>query len=556
MGNAPPDVLFANQDTESFDWVVDQIGDAVCVSDKAMRFTGANRRFANFYGLAEPSDVIGKTAFEVYPDFEKSVFYEACKHTVETGQPASRVGYSANLRKWIVLRSCQISPTRYAMVVHAIADNVGRSGVVALIDDLTSLPNRIAFEHDLASVARHSDEQAVALIDISHFKQFNETLGFENGDRCLMEVAARLKQGISAADRAYRVGNDRFLILGANGIAGLTKTIEQVRGQLYGSMRFGDKEVMLRFHIGMACSASLDEGADTLLQKAELALAQAKTRKVEVFQYQPGHASLYDPAQVKTLHDAMKHGEMVLFFQPQIDLLDNGVVGAEALVRWNHPERGILPPGAFLPLIEEADLAQTLDRVVLARAFETLAQWKNLGLTVQLSVNLSGSSVVDPDTLDIVRDHLDRTGIAPNLLCLEITEGSLIEDVETSQQVIEGLKGLGVEIALDDFGTGYCSMSYLLRYPSHFLKIDRSFIQDLDLQPNKQVTTKNIIALAHGLGIAVVAEGVEREGELNTLRQMGCNISQGYLHAKPMSGQDFLAWLSSHPVSSFSSSIR
>jgi diguanylate cyclase (GGDEF)-like protein len=556
MGNASPDVLFANQDAESFDWVVDQIGDAVCVSDKNMVFTGANRRFANFYGLTEPSDVIGKTAFEVYPDFEKSVFYEACKHTVETGQPTSRVGYSANLRKWIVLRSCQISPTRYAMVVHAIADNVGHSGVVALIDDLTSLPNRIAFGYDFVGIARHSDEQAVALIDISHFKQFNETLGFENGDRCLMEIAARLKQGISGADRAYRVGNDRFLILGANGISGLNKTIEQVRAKLDEPMRFGEKDVMLRFHTGLACSDTPAEGADALLQKAELALAQAKARKVESFQYQPGQASLYDPAQVKTLHDAMEQGQMVLFFQPQIDLIDNTVVGAEALVRWHHPERGILPPGAFLPLIEEADLAQTLDRVVLARAFETLGRWKGLGINIQVSVNLSGSSVVDPKTLDIVRDGLARTGVSPSMLCLEITEGSLIEDVETSQQVIEGLKALGVEIALDDFGTGYCSMSYLLRYPSHFLKIDRSFVQDLDLQPNKQVTTKNIIALAHGLGIAVVAEGVEREGELLTLRKMGCNLSQGYYHAKPMPEPDFMAWITSHQTSSFSSSIR
>lgn len=556
MSTSPLDILFANQEEQSFDWVVDRIGDAVCVSDKDMVFTGANRRFANFYGFASPSDVIGKSCFEVYPNFEKSVFYEACKHTVETGEPASRVGYSANLKKWIVLRSCQISDTRYAMVVHAIADNVGRSGVVALVDDLTSLPNRIAFEQDLASVSSHSGEQAVALIDISHFKQFNETLGFENGDRCLMEVAARLKLGLSGADRAYRVGNDRFLVMGANGIDALTKTIENARTFLDAPMQFDGKDIMLRFHIGLAYSSAPDEGADALLKKAELALEQAKVRRQEIVRYKQGQASVYDPAQVKTLHDAMEQGQMTLFFQPQIDAIDDAVVGAEALVRWNHPERGILPPGAFLPLIEEADLSKTLDRLVLDLAFDTMVDWKARSIGVQLSVNLSGNSVVDRDTVEIVCAHLERTGVAPGMLCLEITEGSLIEDVQASQEVIESLKALGVEIALDDFGTGYCSMSYLLRYPSHFLKIDRSFVQDLHLHPTKQITTKNIISLAHGLGIAVVAEGVECREELITLRRMGCNISQGYYHAKPMSGTDFLAWISEHDTSSFSSSIR
>lgn len=556
MNTSASDILFANQEEQSFDWVVDRIGDAVCVSDKDMVFTGANRRFANFYGFESPEEVIGKSCFEVYPDFEKSVFYEACKHTVETGEPASRVGFSANLKKWIVLRSCQISATRYAMVVHAIADNVGRSGVVALVDDLTSLPNRISFEHDLASVSRHSGEQAVALIDISHFKQINETLGFENGDRCLMEVAARLKQGLSGADGAYRVGNDRFLVMSANGMDALTQTIKHARTLLDQPMAFNGKDIMLRFHIGLACSNSPTEGADALLKKAEIALEEAKVRRQEIVRYKPGQASLYDPAQVKTLHDAMEQGQMTLFFQPQIDMIDEAVVGAEALVRWNHPERGILPPGAFLPLIDEADLSKTLDRVVLGLAFETMANWKARGIGVQLSVNLSGNSVIDRDTVNIVRSHLERTGVAPGMLCLEITEGSLIEDIEASQEVIEGLKGLGVEIALDDFGTGYCSMSYLLRYPSHFLKIDRSFVQNLHTEKTKQVTTKNIISLAHGLGIAVVAEGVECREELITLRRMGCNISQGYYHAKPMSAADFLAWISEHETSSFSSSIR
>ena len=546
--------LFATNEAHDLDQVMDSIGDAVCVSDKNMVFVAANRRFANFYGLSDPNEVIGKHAFDVYPGFERSVFYQACRHTVDTGETASRVGYSSNLKTWIVMRCCSISDTRFAMIVHPIAGSAAASGGVgSLIDELTSLPNRMSYDLDNAALGGYAPP-AVAVLDISHFKQVNETLGAKNGDRVLMEVGARMLQALGQSDRAYRLGGDRFLVMGTNGPEALTTTVRAILARLTQPMLFGGVEYVLRFNIGLASSDNGDD-PELLLPKAEQALSRAKTRKTGWEQYQPGPASAYDLAQIKALQEGLERREMVLFLQPQVDMVDGTVVGAEALVRWNHPD-GMRGPGQFLPLVEEAGLSGALDIIVLDLAFEILVDWHKRGVPLQLSVNLSSMSVGDMDTIDHVRTRLERSGVDPKSLCLEITEGALIHDVDASQKVIEGLKQLGVEIALDDFGTGYCSMAYLIRYPSHYLKIDRSFVQEFDKSEIKQITVKNIIALAHGLGIAVVAEGVETSDELEVLRAMSCDITQGYVHAKPMSAVAFEHWAHAQSLGRMSSSIQ
>lgn len=545
--------LFDSQDYASLDQVIDKMGDAFCVCDSNLIFTAANFKFAANYGFESPDQILGKSAFEVYPDFEKSVFYEACLIVVNTGQSQSRVGYSNNIKDWLVMRFVKIGENRFASQIYPLSSTAGMSGCVSNIDQLTSLPNRVAFEQEASALSQYHQYQSVALFNISHFKHFNETLGFEAGDKCLMEIAARLKRILGSSDRVYRLGNDHFIILGTSGLPALKEVVNKALDVLSEPMEFSGLACVLHFNVGLA-DKEPGQSVDELLKHAEHALTRAKSKKSRLEEHVPGQINtLYDHLKIKSLHDAFRRQEMMLFLQPQIDGLDQRIVGVEGLVRWNHPEKGLLAPSAFLPLLEEAGMSTQLDEAVLDLAFDLLVEWKAKNISLQISINLSAQSIVDPNLLIRVRERLLSTKVKPAALCVEI--GALIEDVKASQEVIEGLKKLGVEVAIDDFGTGYCSMAYLLRYPSHFLKIDRSFIQNFHLEENKQTMVKNMIALAHGLGIGVVAEGVEIKPEFELLQSMGCDITQGYYHAKPMSKTDLYEWMKNRPMGSLASNI-
>lgn len=547
--------LFSSEDLLSLDQVIDKMGDAFGVCDDKLVFTAANQKFAASYGFQSPEQILGKTAFEIYPDFKKSVFYEACMVVVKTGQPQSRVGYSNNIKDWLVMRFAKIEENRFAFQIYPLPNSAGMSGCISNIDQLTSLPNRVAFEQEVSSLSQYHQSLSVALFNISHFKHFNETLGFEAGDKCLMEIAARLKRILGSSDRVYRLGNDHFLLLGTSGSPILKDVVNRALDVLSEPMEFSGLACVLHFNVGLA-DKEPNQNVEELLKHAEHALARAKSKKSRLEEHVPGQINtLYDHLKIKSLHDAFRRKEMTLYMQPQIDGLDGRIVGVEGLVRWNHPEKGLLAPSAFLPLLEEAGMSTQLDELVLDLAFEQLVDWKNKQNPIQISINLSAQSIINPQLLTMVRDRLVETKVRPAALCVEITEGALIEDVEASQEVIEGLKNLGVEVAIDDFGTGYCSMAYLLRYPSHFLKIDRSFVQNFHLEENKQTMVKNMIALAHGLGIGVVAEGVEIKEEFDLLQSMGCDLTQGYYHAKPMSKNDLEEWIKNREVGSLVSNI-
>lgn len=550
----PP--LFSSSDPISLECVLDAMGDAVCVSDSNMVFTGANTKFAAFYGMADPADIIGKSAYDVYPGFEKSVFYQACVDTIRTGEMVSRIGYSANLKGWVVARATKIGEDRYAMVVHTMQGAAGGSGAAAMVDNLTALPNRIAFEHDIGAMAGSGGGTAVAVVDISHFQQINESLGVSNGDRCLMEIASRINMIASATQRTYRIGGDQFVILDSNGLASIEQTLDNLHHVLDEPFSFTGKDVVVEFRAGMALADGPSDDPVGLLGAAEIALARAKARKVRRHLYTQADQPLYDPQQARRIKSGLENGEFDVFIQPVVDMIDNTIVGGEALVRWLHPDDGVLAPGQFLPIIEDAGLGEMLDTVVVRRAVHVLEQWHRAGLPLRLSVNLSSSSIINPATPGMIRDAIGKSQHITRQMQIEITENALINDVQASQDVIARLKSNGHLICLDDFGTGYCSMSYLLRYPCDVIKIDRSFITDLDTNPVQQVAVRNIVALAHGLGMAAVAEGVERPEEMALIRQMGCDFSQGYCHAMPMPLDQFMEWIKSRDVSSTSSLIR
>lgn len=548
MDTRPP--LFASCDAITLDDVLDSIGDAVCMTDRNLRFVAANRLFAAFYRLSDPRDLINRTAFEVYPEFRQSVFYEACQRTIDTGETVSRFGYSANLQNWVLIRCYQShqgacpAEDRYVMVVHRMTNGTSKADYSTAVDALTSLPNRLAFEQE-AQVLRSTGQDPIilTLLDISHFKHLNSTLGFEAGDRILMTVAARLKRAALVTDRVYRVGNDQFLIMGGGDASTLDLRQQRVMEALAQPLPTPEGvEYLLQFHGGTHMSHDPETPADGMA-KAERALAVAKEQRQAVVHYTAAMGlSTYDPRLTKDIHDAINSGQLELFYQPQVDALDGKVLGSEALVRWRHPERGLVAPQAFLPFAEETGLIEAIDRKVVELAFEQVARWQAQGRPWPLSINLSAQSLCNATTLDHVQSMLNTHKVDPTLITFEITETSLMHDAETSQRVIESLKQLGFEIGIDDFGTGYASMAYLARYPAHTLKIDRSFVQQMAEDPTQRTMVRNMILLARSLGIKVVAEGVETAVQADLLRRDGCDVMQGYLYAAPLTLEQFEAW--------------
>lgn len=542
--------LFATAIDGNLDTILDQMGDAVCVANKDFVFLAVNANWARFYGLTDPSLLLGKSAYDVYPGFKKSVFYEACMRTAATGETTTRYGYSMGQKKWFVARCYKIGDDRYAMMVHDITDNTNKAGYVSQIDALTSLPNRWAFENDTHSLHSLKDF-ALMLIDISHFRDFNDKVGFAAGDRCLMELGARIRQHTCKSDRVYRIGNDQFLILGANAQDDIDYRRNNLLPLLAEPLLINGQQYELQFNIAnVVCTEQSQTG--TLLTQAENALLVAKNNKLHYVVYSDAMngTSVYDPSMIKTIRDAIGNGEFVAYFQPQVDLIDSKTCSAEALIRW-HKDGKIIPPAHFLPFAEESGLILELDQVVARKTFEQLDAQQKKNIFIPISLNLSAQSLCEINTIGFFQQLLKEIPVPPHLVGIEITETSFMRNLEASQFVIEELKKLGFHISIDDFGTGYSSMSYLLRYPSNFLKIDREFVMHLGQEKAHQVIVKNIIGLAHGMHIGVVAEGVETQEDMDLLRNLGCDIAQGYFISKPLSAADFNHWIDTQPLTDF-----
>lgn len=542
--------LFATAIDGNLDTILDQMGDAVCVANKDFVFLAVNANWARFYGLTDPSLLLGKSAYDVYPGFKKSVFYEACMRTAATGETTTRYGYSMGQKKWFVARCYKIGDDRYAMMVHDITDNTNKAGYVSQIDALTSLPNRWAFENDTHSLHSLKDF-ALMLIDISHFRDFNDKVGFAAGDRCLMELGARIRQHTCKSDRVYRIGNDQFLILGANAQDDIDYRRNNLLPLLAEPLLINGQQYELQFNIAnVVCTEQSQTG--TLLTQAENALLVAKNNKLHYVVYSDAMngTSVYDPSMIKTIRDAIGNGEFVAYFQPQVDLIDSKTCSAEALIRW-HKDGKIIPPAHFLPFAEESGLILELDQVVARKTFEQLDAQQKKNIFIPISLNLSAQSLCEINTIGFFQQLLKEIPVPPHLVGIEITETSFMRNLEASQIVIEELKKLGFHISIDDFGTGYSSMSYLLRYPSNFLKIDREFVMHLGQEKAHQVIVKNIIGLAHGMHIGVVAEGVETQEDMDLLRNLGCDIAQGYFISKPLSAADFNHWIDTQPLTDF-----
>ncbi|WP_300158423.1 EAL domain-containing protein [Solidesulfovibrio sp.] len=416
----------------------------------------------------------------------------------------------------------------------------------AFHDALTGLPNRSLFadrlERALTRAARRSDYQyAVLMIDLNKFKGINDTLGHQAGDALLVEVAGRLVRCVRGMDTVARLGGDEFAIIleELKSKKEVMAVVERIGAVLAQPFPLCGSTVTPGASVGIVLRTRDYASAEDILRDADIAMYRAKEqgRPSMVFDRKMHQEILEAVSLEADLRQALEAGELLLHYQPIVDVQNGRIEGFEALVRWDHPTRGLVPPGQFIPLAEETGLILPLGRFVIAEACRQLRQWQAEMPGTQalsVSVNVSCRQFVKDGLVDHVAQVLSETGVSPECLKLEITESVLMHDARHTAKELSRLKALGVKIAIDDFGTGYSSLSYLRQLPIDHLKIDRSFISGADCDGESQEIVKSIISLARSLGLTVIAEGVEREEQLDRLRRAACDKAQGFMFSRPL----------------------
>ena len=418
----------------------------------------------------------------------------------------------------------------------------------AFHDSITGLANRALFrDRVLHAIERQERDQrpvAVLFMDLDDFKTVNDSMGHAAGDQLLREVGERIRGELRAADTAARLGGDEFAILiedGGDGIEAVDVADRLLR-TLEAPFLIEDKEFYVRASIGIAIDDGSagdhgEAGAEALLRNADVAMYMAKENgkgRYQVFEHTMHETALKRLELKADLQRALDHDEFVLHFQPVIELESGRVSGVEALVRWMHPERGLVPPLDFIPLAEETGLIVPIGRWVLAQACRRAVDLQHDHPGVHMAVNLSARQIQRPEIVDDVRDILVSTGLDPELLILEITESVMMQDMELSIARLRDLKALGVQLAIDDFGTGYSSLNYVRRFPVDILKVDKSFIDGVSESGESSALTAAVIELAGILSLKPVAEGIERADQLERLLELHCDLGQGYFFAKPL----------------------
>jgi diguanylate cyclase (GGDEF)-like protein/PAS domain S-box-containing protein len=414
-------------------------------------------------------------------------------------------------------------------------------------DETGGLPDRLEFTAALIRALEHADGKpgsvAVALLDLDRFKVINGSLGQDAGDRVLLAVANRLSKLASRTDLVARFGGDGFVAAfvddGGRAQRRALEFVEDARFALHGPISIVGKEVFLDASAGIALNTFGVAEAAELMANAEAAMYRAKRRGgggVEIFREPMRIETLDRMATEHSLHRAVDKRELTLYYQPVVEVAGATAVGVEALIRWHHPDQGLLPANRFIPVAEESGLIIPIGTWVLQEACEQLREWrsrKRRGKKASMEVNLSARQIADTRIVATVEQVLSRTGLPPDHLTLEITESALMQDSRSSLEVLRALKRVGVQLAIDDFGTGYSSLSYLQRFPVDILKVDCSFIEQLGVRPQSEEIVSSVISLAHALGLEVVAEGVETVQQLEILRSLGCDLAQGYLFSVP-----------------------
>jgi diguanylate cyclase (GGDEF)-like protein len=456
-------------------------------------------------------------------------------------------------RRAEVLRDEEGEPLRMIGTVHDVTERKALEEQLeyqALHDALTGLPNRALFmdrlDHAVVRAGRREAQLAVLFMDLDDFKVVNDSLGHEAGDKLLVAVAERLRACLRPEDTAARLGGDEFTILleDLTGVGGAIRVAERIAEALQTAFVLGRREVFVTASFGIALWDEARQSPADLLRNADQAMYRAKhagKARYEVFEEAMNARALERLEMENDLRRALERREFTVHYQPVVMLEAVKFVGFEALVRWDRPEHGLLTAGEFVPLAEDTGLIIPIGRWVLQEACRQARDWQQRYPSdppPTVFVNLSAKQLQDPDLVQTVSRTTRQTGLDPRCLELEITEGAAMDDAPATAAVLEELKTLGVRVAIDDFGTGYSSLSYLERFPVDSLKVDCSFIGSLGRDPGATVLVRAMIDLAHALGSRVIAEGVETDEQLRRVRELGCDLAQGYHFSRPLPGEE------------------
>jgi diguanylate cyclase (GGDEF)-like protein len=422
---------------------------------------------------------------------------------------------------------------------------------LARYDRLTGLPNRTLFLERVSQTLRRdpSEGEAVAalLLDLDAFRQINDTLGHETGDAVLREVARRLRAMLMQDVLLARLGNDEYAILAPapGGVEDALAIAAMAQASLEAPIRLERVALNVEASIGIALVPDHARDADTLLQRADVALDRARSHRSRVEMYSPEYdrAGAQRLALLGEVRPALERGEFVLHYQPKLDLGSGRVTGVEALLRWRHPQRGMIPPLDFISLLEQTALMGPVTAYVIDQALEQQARWRAVGLDLEMSVNLSARNLHDPELLGQIESLLSRHATPAGALTVEVTESAAMADPDRAIGVLSALRAQGVGVSIDDFGSGNASLAYLVELPGSELKIDRSFVTGMCDSPRDEAIVRSTIDLARHLELRVVAEGIETAEVSERLAAMGCDAGQGYLISRPAPAEELTAWL-------------
>ena len=441
-------------------------------------------------------------------------------------------------------------------IAHSVSRRLRRSArenaYLALHDPLTGLPNRNLFndrlEQAIAACPRVGGQVGVVLLDLDRFKEVNDTLGHGRGDQLLRAVGERLTAVIRASDTVARLGGDEFAIVvtGLDDRTGLAEIAERIAASVRQVVLLDGVEVAVEASAGGSVYPAHADGAEELVRHADIAMYAAKANG-EAFRLYTADIDSHSPSRLALAAELQRaftcDDQLVLFYQPVAATETGDLSSVEALVRWNHPTRGLLPPIDFIPMAEQSGLITELTARVLDLAIEQARRWSDEGLDISISVNLSAADLRGTAVLEHVGGALERHGVAPDRLELEVTETALLENAEAAVALVASLHRLGVRIALDDFGTGYSSLSYLKRLMPDRLKIDRTFVNSMTVDSTDAKIIRSVIDLAHSLCIGITAEGVETQEQWDLLRELGCECVQGFFLARPLDAGTASHWI-------------
>ena len=534
------------------DWMYQLDREGTCIDLQANKSTGPHPR---------ATEIIGKKLHEFLPLAVAGKALAKLRRALETGdiQTLDFCVDHHDTQRHFEARLVVSGADEVLAITRDVTERKEAQSAVhrlAYYDSLTGLPNRQLFLSHLASAIRESDRTdaqcGVLFIDLDRFNRINETFGHSTGDKLIQSVASALRQSLRGTDYVARVrqdldaeplarlGGDEFTVLlpGIEDVEHLVSVARRILDALSRPQRLDVHEVIVTGSIGIAVYPRDGDDVDALLKNADTAMYCAKERGRNNYQFYDTsmNAQAYERLSLENnLRKALDRSELLLHYQPQVDIRTQKVVGFEALVRWMHPDCGMIPPGRFIPVAEETGLIGRLGEWVLREACRQNRAWQNEGMQpIRVAVNLSSEQFRRGRLVETVASALGETGLDPMYLELEITESVLMQHTRETVKILEALRNMGIRLAVDDFGTGYSSLAYLKRFPIDSLKIDRSFVCDIGTEADERPLASAIVALGHSLNLDVIAEGVEEPPQLEFLAQHGCDQFQGFIFSRPV----------------------